>query len=82
MGSGIRNVENFLHAAGMLILFEPFFGILLLDRLYPAFRSVILFHIFYHAFNIVKIAIHCSGTRDSLKKVIELSFGGCFKIVW
>ena len=57
----------------MLILLEPFLVILLLDT---TCSSIILFHMFIHAFNSSKIPVHCSGTQDTLKKVI------CLNLSW
>ena len=40
----------------------------------PAFFSIILFQMFIHAFDTLKSPVHGFGTRDTLKKVICLSF--------
>ena len=54
----------------MLIVFESFLGILLLD---PAFSSTILFHKFVQVFDTLKIPVRCFRTIDTLNKVICLN---------
>ena len=56
----------------MLILFQSFLRILLLEARTPAFSSTILLHKFMQVFDTLKIPVHCFGTRDTLKKVIYL----------
>ena len=59
-----------VHAAGMLILANPFLEFCFLT---PTFSYIILFHMFVKAFDTLKIPEYRFWTRDTLKKVICLS---------
>ena len=54
-GSETHEHENSLHAAGILVLFESFLGILLLG---PDISTIILFRMFVHVFDTLKIPVH------------------------
>ena len=70
-GSPILNLQNLLHATGMLIFFiESFLGILLLDPRF-FFHHIVLFHKFVQVFDTLKIPVLCFGF--ALKTVICLS---------
>ena len=64
------HLESMHFCSCLLILFKLFLRILLLD---PTFSFIILFYQFVHAFESLKIPVHFSGSRDTLKKVICLS---------
>ena len=55
--------------AGILILFNPFLGILLVNT---NFSFLNYLHMFVHSFDTLEIPLHCPGNRDTLKKVIWL----------
>ena len=69
LNTGRAETQQFPPHSGMLILFESFLWILLLD---PAFSSSILLYKFVQVFDTLKIPVRCFGTRDTLKKVICL----------
>ena len=54
----------------MPILFNPFLEFCLLT---PTFSAIILLHIFFQSFDALKICVHRSETRDTMKKVLSLS---------
>ena len=58
--------KNCLSDAGMLIFFESFLGILLLDF---AFSSTILLHKLVQVFDTLQLPVHCFGTLDTLKVI-------------